>query len=304
MCDKEIIPGKEFLQCADDSALYHYGEIIEEVESVSPGFMSRVRPEDVFIHAMEVKITTYCSLRCRDCTHLIPYVNVQRYASMEKTLKDLEKLLEVSKIGGLILLGGEVFMHPGFTVFIRSYQRLKNKDNVGFLRVTTNGTIIPSDDFCEAFRQIENGYVLFSNYGELSVRQDEAVAKLQSYGIRVVVWPLIKEWKSLGGYERRDYTEEEVKKLYHVCHGKIYLHLHHGHVYHCYRVPCLNEEIMETPVVSDYCDVRGTDVSVLAEKLRAYIDDTQYMQGCYHCGGFHTCSPSIPPAVQLPRGKK
>ena len=295
----ECIPGKEFLQCEENSAMYHYSEIIDEVESVSPGFMQQVNPEDIFIHAMEVKVTTYCSLHCRDCTHLIPYVNTQKFASVEKMLADLDKMLTVSKIGGLILLGGEVFMHPGFTVFIRGYQRLKNKGNVGFLRVTTNGTIIPSDEFCEAFCQIENGYVLFSNYGELSVRHEEAVAKLQSYGIRVVVWPLIKEWKSLGGYEKRDYSEEEVKKLYHVCHGKIYLHLHHGHLYHCYRVPCLNEEIFEKPVVTDYLDVRGSDIGELPEKLRSYINDTQYMQGCYYCGGFHTCSPSVPPAIQL-----
>ena len=171
--------------------------------------MQQLKPEDVFIHAMEMKITTYCSLQCRDCTHLIPYVNTQRFASVEKMLSDLDKLLDVSK-----------------------------------------------------------------------------------------------EWKSLGGYEKRDYTEEEVKKLYRVYHGKIYLHLHHGHLYHCYRVPCLNEEIYEKPVVSDYLDVRGTDTEELAGKLRSYIDDTQYMQGCYHCGGFHTCSPSIPPAVQLKRGAK
>ena len=89
MCRQECIPGKEFLQCEEDSALYHYGEIIDEVESVSPGFMQQLKSEDVFIHAMEMKITTYCSLRCRDCTHLIPYVNTQRFASVEKMLSDL-----------------------------------------------------------------------------------------------------------------------------------------------------------------------------------------------------------------------
>ena len=145
----ECIPGKEFLQCEENSAIYHYSEIIDEVESVSPGFMQQVKPDDIFIHAMEVKITTFCSLHCRDCTHLIPYVNTQRFASVDKTLADLE--------------------------------------------------------------------------------------------------------------------------------------------------------IFEKPVVTDYLDVRGSDIGELPEKLRSYINDTQYMQGCYYCGGFHTCSPSVPPAVQLKR---
>lgn len=39
MNSQECIPGKEFLQCEDNSALYHYGEIIDEVASVTPGFM-------------------------------------------------------------------------------------------------------------------------------------------------------------------------------------------------------------------------------------------------------------------------
>jgi hypothetical protein len=89
---------------------------------------------------------------------------------------------------------------------------------------------MPSDEFCESFRKISNGYVTINDYGSLSSCKDEAVKKLGSYGIDVKVVPSDQHWRSLGDWHYRGRTEKELCDLYEKCHGRLYLHLYRDHL--------------------------------------------------------------------------
>ncbi len=290
---------REFLNCDINSGMPHYEEILQEAESRHPGFRASLKYDDVLIHALELKATSCCTLKCRDCTHLIPYTDHPRHIEVETIIENLRRILAVSKIGGLILLGGEIFIYPYIKELIEGYKKLNMVDRVGFVRVTTNGTVVPSDEFCEAFKDVKNSYVFISDYGDLSIKKQEIVDKLGKYGIRVELGEPDMEWKTLGGIERRDYSEEEVKRLYKVCHGKIYLHLYGDHLYHCYRAPLLNDDGLAPHVDTDYLDMKKTAPEEFKKHLVEYINDLPYMESCYYCDGFHTCSLPVPRAVQL-----
>ncbi len=276
----------------------HVRELMEEAEKYHPGYKASLREEDILIYAMEVKTTSYCTLRCRDCTHLIPYTKTPAHMPASDLCADLEKILSVAKIAGLIFMGGEIMIYPELAKLMELYQQSAHTDRVGFVRVTTNGTVLPSDEFCEAFRKIPNGYVTISDYGDLSSRKTEAAKKLESYGIAVTIIPDTQEWMSLGGYERRNYTEDDVKALYRKCHGKLYLHLYRDHLYHCYRAPIMNEDGLIPHSESDYLDIASLREEELAEELPKFMKDFPYAQSCYYCSGFHEDSPSVPRALQ------
>ncbi|MCR5746288.1 MAG: radical SAM protein [Lachnospiraceae bacterium] len=281
------------------SADNHRREILEEAEAKHPGFNATITDEDILIHALEIKTTSFCTLQCRDCTHLIPYSRHPKHVPAENIVHNLKKILTVSRIGGLILLGGEIFIYPYLSELIEGYRQLNLNDKVGFIRVTTNATVVPSDEFCEIFKSFENGYVFISDYGELSVKKQETIDKLRSFGIRVELGDTDLEWKDMGGIERRDYSEEEVKQLFNVCHGSIYLHLYGDHLYHCYRAPILNDDGLAPHKVSDYLDLANIEAAEFNKKLYAYINEKPYMESCYYCDGFHPGSSIIPKAVQL-----
>ena len=61
---------------------------------------------------LEVFITERCTLRCRDCSHLIPEYKAPKNYEMKEIINVLENVLKVvDKISDLIILGGEPVLH-------------------------------------------------------------------------------------------------------------------------------------------------------------------------------------------------
>ena len=67
---------------------------------------------DIFMPSLEVFITERCTLRCRDCSHLIPEYKAPKNYEMKEIINVLENVLKVvDKISDLIILGGEPVLH-------------------------------------------------------------------------------------------------------------------------------------------------------------------------------------------------
>lgn len=68
--------------------------------------------EDIFMPSLEVFITERCTLRCRDCSHLIPEYKTPGDYEISEIISILENVLKiVKKISDLIILGGEPMLH-------------------------------------------------------------------------------------------------------------------------------------------------------------------------------------------------
>ncbi len=193
-----------------------------------------------------------------------------------------------------------MFIHPELPGIIASLSELITKDNVGIVRVTTNGTTVPSDEFCREFKKLDNGYVVFSDYGELSAAKDAVYEKLSAHEIPIQSWPFTDGWRSLGDTVYKGYTKEEADRLFRVCHGKIYYQLYNGHLYHCYRSPVINEDLLPETDANEYLDLSSLSSEGIAEKLPDYMNTPDHFRSCEYCEGFHMKSPVIPVAEQLP----
>lgn len=243
---------------------------------------------------LDLPLTTYCSLQCRYCSHCIPETNSPKHFEVERIISDLEILLENSYIACLAIMGGEPFVYPQLSEFIKAYKIIKHKENIGFTRVVTNGTIVPDDVFFEEFSGLDNAYIYISNYGEKSRKIDELIKKCDEFGIKTYVCPFTDEWLSLGDYRLpRNYSDEEMKQLYAVCGSHMCVQLLNGHIYSCGRTPILNEDHLIPFFENDFCDVRRADKETLAERLHTYLYEKTFLEGCRYCDGQHLYSKKI-----------
>lgn len=266
---------------------------LQEMKEIDSSFATELPNEYNLIPNLDVVLTTYCSLSCECCSHCIPYANPPKHYESKNIIKSLDKLLEVSYVACIGIMGGEPFVYPKLAEFFREYKKMKNLNNIGFTRVITNGTVVPSDDFFIEYKDVPNAYVYISNYGKKSNKLNEIVEKCAAYGIKTYICPETEDWLSLGAVNyKRNYTVEEIKHLYAVCESHSCVQLINGRVYACGRVPILNEYNIIPFSKEDYCDVDRSNEN-LKQELHKYLFEKDYLNGCYYCDGQHMFSRRI-----------
>lgn len=266
---------------------------IREMQEVSPDFRAHVPDMYNIIGNLDVPLTTYCSLKCDYCSHCIPYANPPRNFLFEDVIRDLDTVLAVSYVACVALMGGEPFVYPNLVDFLHAYMNLENKENIGFTRIVTNGTILPKDDFFEVYSQIPNAQIYISNYGEKSRKINELHQKCLDFRIPVYVCPVSKDWIVLGDFRfKRNYSDSQLKHLFAVCGAHYCTQLINGRIYSCAHIPVLNEDGLIPFCDTDFCDIR-TGKKELAEKLHSYLYQKSFLQGCRYCDGQHEYSRRI-----------
>ncbi|MDR2860298.1 MAG: 4Fe-4S cluster-binding domain-containing protein [Elusimicrobiota bacterium] len=145
----------------------------------------------ISLFQIEIPVTTICSLKCRDCSVRIPLIKTEykKIMTFEEFKSDLDNiLLNISSLQYLRLLGGEPLLNKSLPDMVR--YSLKSK-KVKCVIITTNGTIIPSDELIEALKtNVKKSKMVISNYsknkeldGRLKVK--EIVDKCELNGINV-----------------------------------------------------------------------------------------------------------------------
>ncbi len=171
---------------------------------------------------LEMFITTKCNLKCLKCSNLIPYCDDNKNYEVFDIKRDLELLL--SKIDCLYRLkihGGEVFLHPQLREiisFVNNYSKIKS------IRMTTNGTIIPSDNI---LKEIAKGKIVvqISDYDLPNTKIDQLIKKFQSFGVKYV-YLKNQIWYDMGECEKRknnQFAECSIKRCTSLFEGKVYV---------------------------------------------------------------------------------
>ena len=69
----------------------------------------------VYLPRIEVSITTFCSLKCKDCSNLMQFYDKPYHVSAEQVIASIERVLNaIDSLEQLVILGGEPFLHPEF----------------------------------------------------------------------------------------------------------------------------------------------------------------------------------------------
>lgn len=214
------------------------------------------------IHSTDFNLTTSCNLRCKDCGSLMPYYTSENQwtINLETFKQDLDNLLKfASKIYRLKLIGGEPLL-------VKDLEKMLDyacsKEKIVSVIITTNSTIIPSDELCSTLKKYRHKALVEISYYEgivSGLRIKEIEEKLKNYNIYYFIsnYP----WFEKGEIKNRTKTEKELIETYKNCFQQPCLSYFDGKLYCCTKAAAIdrltefkfeNSEIINTRLQNDY----------------------------------------------------
>ncbi len=252
----------------------HY--LKKEQPSMSIGKLkAQIAWRQTFLHRfelpyLEVFVTTHCNLKCKNCSNLIPSLSNKRHMDYTAIKNSVETLLsKIDCIYRLKIHGGEAFLHPQLCDLINYFD---SQDKIKSLRITTNGTLMPSDDVLSRIAG-SKVVVQVSDYALSQSKVDELIDKFKQFGVKYV-YLKNQEWVDMGDGQRRDisrYDECTVKRCTSLYDGKIYV---------CSRAAIMSQK--------GYLADEGISVNLTKRELRRKIKNLycgKLSEACRYCDG-------------------
>ena len=255
--------------------------------------VSRISVNRITIPRIPLIITTRCTLRCKECSNLIPLYSQPKDYDANEILMWVEYLLRhVDEIIVLELVGGEPFLHGELNILLKT---LINKDSIRKIEITTNGTVLPSKATLD-FLKNEKVVVLVSEYPGI-VNNQRLINTFKEHDVAYRVMRNMK-WISNGNIERRNKSNKSLVRQYEACGPAKYCRtILNGKLFNCSKAASL----FELGVNSDirYISlVNNIESNKMEEQLFDFITRPDYM-ACDYCDMFSENEKYVHPAEQL-----
>lgn len=251
--------------------------------------------ENVNFVRIQFVVSERCSLRCRDCTHLMQYYQHPQNVELEKYKKDFDLLLSaVECVSELRILGGEPFMNKEMYKVIDWYH---DNDKIQNISVYTNGTIIPDENNLRALAKPKIRLHI-SDYGVVSGQIERLVEVLKEWNIKFYVRSY-DEWQDAGNLVCRKNSINKMKEIFSVCFERNCVTFFRGQLHRCPRsAHAMNLGAMPD-IKDDYVDLSNWngDIEQLKKQLK-YLQEKEYIMACNYCDGPNTHTQKIQPAIQ------
>ncbi len=208
----------------------------EEVIKYKEELLKRITDKgDLILPRIVVELTPVCTLRCEKCNNLMPYYKHPVHIPVEDVIRDIDRLLGfVDGIITLELIGGEPFCFPRIKDVL---EKVIGSEKILEVELTTNGTLIPSDDVIGCLRN-NKVTIRVSRYEGINYRRNICETLFKN-GIRYESCREM-QWIDSGRPTKRIRSKEENQKVYMDC-GVSYIckTLYKGRIYACARAASL-----------------------------------------------------------------
>lgn len=186
----------------------------------------------VLIPFVEMVITTFCNLKCKFCSNLIPYYKDSEVTEKETIFRWIDNLSKRAAIVfRLKIHGGEPLTHPDIAEII---DYACSKDNILDVRISTNGTIIPQANTWKAM-QNSKFHLHISDYeSTCNISTDKLEQLAKQFGVNFFKMK-DEPWQDLGGLYKRERAIKEQKILVEKCNMSGCRSLQEGRLYVCSR---------------------------------------------------------------------
>ncbi len=170
---------------------------------------------------LNINITEFCSLRCRNCSALNPYIKHKKNYSKEEIKQGLDSYFKwVDNVSVLGIIGGDAMVHPQFNEILEMIGEHYYKKYVNNLEVYSNAILIPNSKSLELFKKYDVIY-RFTDYGKntFGKQKCEVITHiLQKNNLRYD-WAKFVKWYDCGYPQEsnRFQNEEEWRALYAAC---------------------------------------------------------------------------------------
>lgn len=267
-------------------AMYAYAQVYDDVAE-HQGMLN--------FHRLQFVVTERCSLRCRDCMHLMQYYKKPQDIDLDTSCRQFDHLLSlVDNVSELRVLGGEPFMNKEVYRVLDHYAA---SPKIETITVYTNGTIVPNEQNLKSL-QNEKIIVNISDYRHNQERIRNVVAKLEEYHVKYFLRQY-DSWQDCGDISERGYTKEEKEKLFMNCFERGCYTFYKGQLHRCPRsVHAMNLGAMPD-VKEDYVDFSDETLNddILKQQLHKLRAKT-WIEACNYCSGPDIWSQSVTPAIQ------
>lgn len=249
----------------------------------------------IVLNRVQYVVSERCSLRCKDCTHLMQYYQHPRDVELEKYKNAFDMLLDtVQVIAELRILGGEPFMNKEMYKVIDWYYK---SSKIKSICIYTNGTIIPDNRMLQSLQK-EKVKVHISDYGVKNKKVLQLADVLEEHKIRYFVRKY-DDWQDAGNLDFRGYDQEYMQTIFGRCFERNCITFLKGELHRCPRsAHAMNLGAM--PIIKeDFVDLQhweGTK-SELAEQIKKLMAKS-YIGACNYCDGLNNHLQSIPAAIQ------
>lgn len=239
---------------------YEYIHTKEEVDHK----VAQMEKDNLFvIPRIPVMLTTRCTLRCEQCSNLMPYYERPRDYAASDVLGWIQAILDVVDEWICIeLVGGEPFLYKELETVLQFVLTCEKIKHVEF---TTNATIIPKENILSLL-QNDKVSVHISDYGKI-VSNQKFIDVMEEYRIKYVLYKEMK-WVAVGGVEPRGRSEEEQRAQYWACPAaKMCKTVLNGKLYACSRAASLHQLGIEPKM--EYIEL--VDNANLQEELKEFL---------------------------------
>ena len=247
----------------------------------------------------EVWVGQSCSMRCKECCHLIPYVKPKLY-DINHVISDCKKMLEICNIRYFSILGGEPFCHKELYKLLLFVERCKDIQDG---KIVTNGTIIPDEKTTAVLKQL-NGKLIVSIdiYPGMENKCSKFIQHLKDNDVQYRVnhyqdW----KWKHTGDHTQKELSVQASQFIFSSCWVKSCYTLCNGEFTTCprgitsFKVFQVNKHRFENIMISKH-----KNKLILKAMIATAMDQHLYKDYCRYCLGISDLNPyDITPGVQL-----
>ena len=227
---------------------------------------------------LEIPITTRCSLKCKNCSNMIPcYVKPKDY-DIQILLRSIKNFLKIiNNIVYIRVLGGEPFLSKNLYQVLLI---LLKSDKVQRIEIVTNGTIVPKNSKVIHILKSSRIIVCISQYPV--VDSSILVQFLKDNDIHYRI-DKMSYWIDYGNVNKRNKTNKELRKQFLKC-NHICKSLVNGQIHICPRSSHGTDLGIIKNNQDDYLDLLDRNMSIEDKKfgLRKLFYK-KYIQACDYC---------------------
>lgn len=269
----------------------------KEMYNARENYFHAVLATDLTIIHLGFCVSEKCSLKCKDCSFLMPYYEHPQNIDLDYYKPALDRFLEtIDYIAEFRIYGGEPFMNPALYKLLEWYHDCKK---INTLSIYTNGTIIPDRRTLESMKK-GKVKVHISDYRHNAERVQELAEILEEEGITYFIRQY-DVWQQAGDLGRREHSLEKIEEIYARCFATNCYSFLKGKFYVCPRAAhAVNLRAIHDEE-KDRVDFTDETVSFeeLREQLRDLMHNRKCIEACRYCDGLDNHGEGVRPAVQI-----
>lgn len=192
---------------------------------------------------VELYITDRCTLNCKHCALLLPFIEQRKNVDIEKIKQDVNAYFSiVDKVMEFRILGGEPLLYDNLACLLK-FLKDNYSSKIMQIKVVTNGTLIPQKNILE----LMNKYDIELNISNYNVDASQNIRTqlinlLKEYKISYRIMNM-EYWVDVYGdpYQNKHRNVGDIKKLFNECNFGCRT-IHNEKLYYC-AIDCAAKKI-------------------------------------------------------------